>query len=109
MYGDEVANGKQREAKAVGAARARIDRRRPSRAGAAAEEVRTHDEEPLGIKRAPGTDDAVPPATPAWVPVVSSSVCIATERVAYEHRVSPIGVERAIGLIGDLYRRERRA
>ena len=106
VHGHEVADGQQREAQPVGTARTGIDARRTGRAGAASEQVRAYDEEALGVQRAARTDDRVPPAPLPRVPMVTGSVGVTAQRMAHEHRVGAIGIERSVGLVCDLDRGE---
>ena len=62
LHSHHVADRDHREARAVGTAGRRLDRRWARRPLAAAEHVGTHDEELLGVDREAGTDHALPPA-----------------------------------------------
>ena len=73
-----------------------IDRRRPGRALAAAEHVRAHDEEPVGVDRR-ARARSMPshhPTSPWPGPGRPGGVAVAGERVQHEHRVRRVGVER---------------
>ena len=58
---DLIADRRDREPRAVRFAGRGVDRRRPGRALAAADDVRAHDEVLVGVDRAAGTDERVPP------------------------------------------------
>ena len=91
-------------------ARRRVERRRPGRPAAAAEQVRGDDEVPVGVERLAGADHPVPPAEPLpgrAVAVVgpepvagalrrrlvreAGRVGVAAERVADEDHVVALG------------------
>ncbi len=61
LHPHHVADRDDREPRPVGLARGRLDRRRSRGPLAAAERVRAHDEEALGVDRQPGADHALPP------------------------------------------------
>ena len=92
----EVADAEEREVEAVGLAGLRVDRRRPGRPAAAAEQVRADDEEALGVDRLAGADQRVPP---------HRRLRVAGQRVADEDRRR---ARVAVGLVGHLDRREPR-
>ncbi len=84
----------------------RIGRGRAGRAHAAADHVRADDEVLFGIERPAGTDHDFPPAGFAGQRMRIGDVLIERQRVADQDHVGAIGVQFAIGLIGDLERRE---
>ena len=84
----------------------RIGRGRPGRAHAGAEHVRADHEVTLGVDRLAGADHGLPPAGLAGHRIGARHMMVAGQRVADQHRVGALGVERAVGLVGDLERRE---
>ena len=78
----------------------------PGGAHAAADHVRADHEIAFGVDRPAGPDHGLPPARLARDRMQVGDVLIAGERVADQHRIAALGVERAVGLIGDLERRE---
>ncbi len=83
-----------------------IGRGRPGRAHAGAEHVRADHEVTFGVDRLAGADHGLPPARLAGHRVGARHMMVAGERVADQHRIGALGVERAVGLVGDLERRE---
>ena len=82
----------------------RVGRGRPGRAHAAADHIRADDEILLGIERAAGADHGFPPARLAGHRMHIGDMLIAGQRMADQNGVGAIGVEFAIGLVGDLER-----
>ena len=74
----------------------------PGRALAAAQEVRAHDVQAVGVERLARADQVVPPAAAVRVAVVAGGVRVARQRVADEDAVGRARVELAVGLVGDL-------
>ena len=101
-----VGNGDDRKIQPPGLAGGRIGRGRTGRAHAAADHVRADDEVSVGIERPAGTDHDFPPAGLAGQRMHIGDVLIAGQRMADQNGVGAIGIEFAIGLIGDLERRE---
>ena len=101
-----VGDGDDGEIQAPHLAGRGIDRGRPGRAHAAADHVGADDEVVLRIKRSAGTDQRLPPAGLAGDGMHVGDVLVAGQRMADQHRVGAIGVELAIGLVGDLERGE---
>ncbi len=83
-----------------------IGRGRTGRAHAAADHIRADDEVSVGIERPASTDHDFPPAgfTGQWMQV--GDVLIQRQRMADHDRVGAFGVELAVGLVGDLERRQ---
>jgi hypothetical protein len=104
-----VADGDHRKVQPVGAAGGGIDRCRPGRAEAAADDVRADDEIAVGVDRLAGADDGFPPAGLARHRMTAGHVLVAGQRMADQHRVGAIGVQPTIGLIGDVERGEHAA
>ena len=85
----------------------RLDRQRPARAAAAAEIVRAHHEEAIGIDRLAGTDAVVPPAGfRVLFLMVAGRVGVTRQGVANQYRVVACRVQLAIGLITKVVRRQ---
>ena len=101
-----VGNGDDRKIQSPHLAGGGIGRGRPGRAHAAADHVRADDEVAVGVERPAGTDHGFPPAGLAGHRVHIVDVLVAGQRVADQDGVGAIGVEFAIGLVGDLERRE---
>ena len=83
-----------------------IGRGRPGRAHAAADHVGADDEVAVGVERPARADHGLPPAGLAGDRMHIGDMLIAGQRMADQDGVGAIGVEFAIGLIGDLERRE---
>ena len=80
------------------------------RALAAAEHVGAHDEVAVGVERLARADQAVPPtgglvSLDQW----PRRVAVARQRMAHEHRVAAVGIERTPCLVGDADVAERAA
>ena len=101
-----VGNGDDRKIQPPQFAGRRIDRGRSGRPHAAADHVRTDDEVALGIQRTAGTDQGLPPAGLAGHRMHVGDMLVAGQRMTDQDGVGALGVELAIGLIGDLERRE---
>ena len=108
---DPVLDGHQREVGAPGLAGRRV---RPT-AGPVEPKQLPRLLTPTTKKRSvssglPGPDHVVPPAdVVGLVGVVAGDVVRGVERMADEHRVAALGVERAVGLVGEVVVGERRA
>ena len=83
-----------------------IGRGRPGRAHAAADHVAADDEVAVGVERPAGTDHGLPPAGLAGDRMHIGDMLIAGQRMADQDGVGAVGIEFAIGLIGDLERRQ---
>ena len=105
LHVDHVLHGHEREVAAVRLAGFRIDRDGPGRATAAAENVRANHEEALGIEGLTRADHTFPPAE-IVVGVVTCRVRVSCDRMADEDRVVPLGVQGAVGFVGNLDARE---
>src|SRR5262249_20192802 len=87
---------------APGASRLKVDRRRPRRSHAGADDIRANDEISVGVDRLARADHDFPPACLAGHGMLVRHVLIAGERVADENGVRSLAVEHAISLIRDL-------
>ena len=101
-----VADGDDRQVEPVGLAGGRIGRGRAGRAEAAADDVGADDEEAVGVDDLAWADQHLPPAGLAGHRVGAGDVLVAGQRMADEDGVGPRRVQLAIGLVGDLERRE---
>ena len=104
-----VLNGDDGEIRAVGLAVLQVDGGRAGGAFAAAQVVATHYEELAGINRLAGADAVIPPAGFAGIVlvVVAGDVMIARQRVADQHGVAAVGVQRAVGFVNQFIVRQR--
>ena len=103
LHPHDVADGDDREARAVGGTRGGIGRRRTRGALTAAEDVAAHDEVAVRVDGATGSDQRVPPARLALAVHGSpTGMAVAGERVADEHGVRSRVVQRPPGLVRDL-------
>ena len=76
-------------------------------AEAASEVVDADDEEAVGVERLAGADHVVPPADVLGiVGVIARHVMRRVERMAHEHRVGGVGVQRPVGLVCDVVARQ---
>ena len=103
-----VADGDDRKFQAPGLAGRRIGRGRAGRAHAGADHIRADHEIAFGVDRPAGADHGLPPARLLGDRMHVGDVLIAGERVADQHGIDARGVERAVGLVGDLERRRVR-
>ncbi len=102
-----VGDGDDGEGEAVGLAGRGVDFLRPGRAHAAADDVLADDEKAVRVDGQAGADHERPPAARlAGDRVAACDMLVARQRMADKHGVGPVGVERAVGLIGDGERRE---
>ena len=77
---------------------------------AAAEVVHPDDEEALGVERLARPDEVVPPAEVfGSIGVHAGDVVRGVQRMADEHRIGARGIQRTVGLVGELERGQRGA
>ncbi len=95
-----------REVEAPGLAGLWIGRGRPGRTHAGADDVRADHEVTLGVDRPAGADHGFPPARLTGDGMGVGDMLVAGESVADQDRVGAFGIERTVGLIGDLERRK---
>ena len=101
-----VMTGKSRP---QGIAGRRMGRGRAGGAHAGAEHIGADDEIAVGVDRLAGADHGLPPAGLAGHGMAVEDVLVAGQRMADQHGVAARGIERAVGLVGDLERAERHA
>jgi hypothetical protein len=106
LRADHVGNCDDRKIQSPHLARRRIGRGRAGRSHATADHVRADDEIVLRIERAAGADHGLPPARFAGHRVDVGDMLVACQRMADQDCVGALGIELAIGLIGDLEGRE---
>ena len=105
---DPVLDRHQREVGAPGRAGGGIGGQRPGRSEAAAEVVDADDEEPVRVERLARADHVVPPPdVVGGVGVVAGDVMRGVQRMADQHRIRALGIERAVRLVGELVALER--
>ena len=97
-----VADGDDGKVEAPGLAGRRIGRGRPGGAHAAADDVGADDEITVGVDRLAGPDHGLPPARLAGDRMVVDHVLVAGQRMADQDGVAALGIQRAVGLVGDL-------
>jgi hypothetical protein len=99
---DPVFDRDHREVGAVDAAGGGVDVHRAGRAEAGAEVVHADDEEAVGVHRLARAHHVVPPALGAGLALVDAGhVVRGVERMAHQHRVAAIGVQGAVGFVGE--------
>jgi hypothetical protein len=81
-------------------------RPRAGAAHAAAEHVRRDDEETVGVDRLARTDHVLPPAGLAGHRLDLGDVLIPGQRMADQHGVAALGIQRAVGPVGDVELRQ---
>src|SRR5262245_6624221 len=91
-----------REVEAPRFARFRIRRRGPSGAHAGTQDIRTDYEIALGIDRSAWADHRLPPTCFPGHRMHTRDMLVTGQRMANQHRVRPLRVERSIGLVGNL-------
>ena len=97
-----VADGDHREGQAIGQAGRRVGVLRPAAAQAAAQHVGADDEIAVGVDRLAGADQHLPPAGLAGDGMGLGHEMVAGQGVADHDGVRAVGVQRAVGLVGDL-------
>ncbi len=107
---DPVLHGDDGEVGAIDAAGRRIDVHGSGRAEARAQVVHADDEEAVGVQRLARPDHVVPPTLGLRLARVDTGQVVGgIERMAHQHRVGAVGVERAVGLVGQHVVAQRRA
>jgi hypothetical protein len=107
---DPILDGHEREIRTVRLTCRRIDRLRAGRSEATAEIVDADDEEAVGIERLARTDHVVPPTDVCRiVGVVARDVMRRVQRMAYQHRIAALVVQRPIGFVRKIVLSERAA
>ncbi len=101
-----VADGYQRKTKAVGFAGRRIDLARSGRPHAAADHVGADHEKPVGVDRLARSHGEVPPARLAGHRMDAGDELIARKRMGDEDGVGSLGIQGAVGHVGDGQRRK---
>ncbi|MPM78721.1 hypothetical protein SDC9_125732 [bioreactor metagenome] len=98
---DPVFHRHHRELRAIDGARVRVGVHRPGRAEARAQVVHPDHKELVGVHRLARADHVVPPALALGLVLVDARhVVRRVERVADQHGVGLVGVEFAVGLVG---------
>ncbi|MCY1370744.1 hypothetical protein D9M69_578490 [compost metagenome] len=83
---------------------------RAGRAEAGAEVVDADHEEAVGVQRLARAHHVVPPALGAGLALVHArDVVRGVERMAHQHRVAALGVEGAVGFVGERVAADRGA
>jgi len=85
---------------------------RAARAGgahAAAQHIGADDEVAAGVQRLAGTDHHVPPAVLAGDRVALGDILVAGQGMADQHGIGALGVQRAVGAVGDRHPPQPRA
>ncbi len=106
---DHVGDGDHGEIEAIGAAGRRVERGRSGGAHAAAEHIRADDEIFVGVEGFSRADQRRPPAGLAGQRMNVGDMLVAGQRMAEQDRVGLVGVQLAIGLVGDGEGLKRRA
>ena len=97
---DPVFHRHHRKVGAVGRARLRVGLHRAGRAETRAEVVDADDEEALGVQRLARPDQVVPPAFASGLAGVRARHMVTgVERVAHQHRIALVGIQRAVGFM----------
>ena len=105
---DPVLDRHDGEVGAIGLAGRGVGAHRPGRTEARTGVVDADDEEALGIQRLARADHVVPPAgLPGGVD--AGDMVAGVERVAHQHHVAALGVQRAVGLVDERVVRQPRA
>ena len=104
-----VADGDHRQVERVGLAGRRVGRGRTGRAEAAADDVGADDEEAVGVDDLARADQHLPPAGLAGDGIGVGDMLVAGQCMADQHGVGLGRVQRPVGLVGDLERRQEHA
>ena len=107
---DPVLHRDHGEVRAVDLARVRVDVHGPGRAETRAQVVDADDEEAVGVHGLAGADHGVPPAFRLFLARVDPRhVVRSIQRVADQYRVALVGIEAAVGFVGQRIAADRRA
>ena len=98
---DHVANGDDGKVEPVGLAGRGVARGRPRRPHATAEDIGADHEEAAGVDRFARPDQRLPPAGLLGDRMNICDMLVAGQSVADQDRVGALGIERAVGLVGD--------
>ncbi len=101
---DHVAHSNDRKVETPRHSGCRIGRSRPGTAHAAADDIGADNEIALGVDRLAGPDHGLPPTRLAGHRMIVDGVLVAGQRMANQYRIAACGIERAVGLIGNLQR-----
>jgi len=104
-----VRDGDDREFEAPGPVGPGIDLHGPARAHAAPEDVRADEEIAPSVQHLARSRERRPPSGLAGDGMLLGHVLVAGKRVADQDGVAALGVERAVGLVGDGVAAEARA
>ena len=102
-----VGDGDDGQVKCIGLAGLRIDRCGASRTKATAKHIGTEDEIAVRIDGLAGADQRFPPARLAGDGMHIGDMLVAGQRMTDQDRIGFVGVELAIGLVGNAERRQR--
>ena len=98
---DHVPDRDDRKIDPVSFTGCRVDRCRAARAHAATNDVRADHKEAVGVDRAPGADQQLPPARFAGFRMDVRAVLVAGQGMADQDGVRLVRIEFTVGLIGD--------
>src|SRR5262245_47441037 len=106
LRADHVPDCDDRKIEAPRLACFRIRGRRPGGTHAGTQDIRTDYEIALGIDRPAWPDHRLPPARFPRDRMHARDMLVSSERMANQHRVGTLRVERSVGLVGNLEWRE---